>query len=273
MSESRRTLVDLLALERIDRSLYRHHNPEVGERRLFGGQVAAQALQAAANTVEADHAVNSLHAYFLRPGRYGVPIVFTVDRIRDGSSFTTRRVVATQDREAILNLDASFHAVEDGGDYEPPSPLGSVPDPDGLGGDKQRWGSHHQLLDARPVEVPGEDPAVGTRWIRIADTLGDDPVAHACGIAFFSDTGPLGTSRRAIGGPEGTASRESMMTASLDHCVWFHRPARADEWLYYRIEPVACGGARGLARGGIWSRDGHLVASVAQEGLLRWRHD
>lgn len=265
------SFVDLLDLEVIDRNLFRVLNGAEGGGRLFGGQVASQALRAAAHTVDADHRVNSLHAYFLRPGRFGVPVVFTVDRIRDGASFTTRRVVASQDGEAILNLDASFHGVEDGGEYEPPSPVGTAPPPEAVESDERRRASHHRFLDSRSIELDDDSTTARARWIRLVDDLPDDPVVHACAITFFSDTGPLGATRRAIGGAERDGWEGSMMTASLDHCVWFHRPARADQWLLYRLEPLVAGGARGLARGEIWSSDGRLVASITQEGLLRWR--
>ncbi|MFP3906597.1 MAG: acyl-CoA thioesterase [Acidimicrobiales bacterium] len=264
-------LTAVLDLERIDRDLFRGPDPGEREGRLFGGQVASQALRAAGATVEAEHQVNSLHAYFLRPGRFGTPVVFTVDRIRDGSSFTTRRVVATQHGEAVLNLDASFHVDEDGGVFQPQSPLAEVPDPDSVAPDRSRRGSHHRHLDSRPVEVPGDSDEARSRWVRIVDPMPDDPLVHACAITFLSDTGPLGAARRAIGGPEGDAWRESMMTASLDHCIWFHQPARADDWLFYRLEPVVVGRARGLSRGQIWTRDGVLAATVTQEALLRWR--
>jgi acyl-CoA thioesterase II len=271
MGESPLSFVSLLDLETIDKNVYRAMTPGEGGRRLFGGQVASQALRAAATTVEADHQVNSLHAYFLRPGHYGVPIVFTVDRIRDGSSFTTRRVVATQDGEAILNLDASFHGDEDGGEYEPPSPVDRAPDPDAAPADERRRAMHHRLLDTRRVSLEGGADTSRARWMRIAEELPDDPVVHACAITYFSDTGPLGTARRAIGGSEGDGWEASMMTASLDHCVWFHRPARADDFLLYCLAPVVVGRARGLTRGEIWTRDGQLAASITQEGLLRWR--
>jgi acyl-CoA thioesterase II len=272
MGDAPGSFVEMLDLEVIDKNLFRAHNAGEGGRRLFGGQVASQALRAAANTVEVEHQVNSLHAYFLRPGRYGVPIVFSVDRIRDGSSFTTRRVVASQDGEAILNLDASFHGVEEGGEYAPPSPLGGAPRPDSVERDERRRASHHRFLDSRSVDVEGDSPTARSRWIRLVDDLPDDPVVHACAITFFSDTGPLGATRRAVGAAEGDGWEARMMTASLDHCVWFHRPVRADQWLLYRLDPLVVGGARGLARGEIWTVDGRLAVSITQEGLLRWRH-
>lgn len=265
-------LIDLLALEQIDRDIYRGSNPGVGGGRVFGGQVASQALRAAAATVEVEHRVNSLHAYFLRPGRFGTPIVYTVDRIRDGSSFTTRRVVALQQGEAILNLDASFHKEETGGEYQLPSPVERavkpITVPRGSGG---FGGSHRRPIDMR--DVPPVSP-LGTRahWVKAAGRLPDDPVLHACVLTYFSDSGPVGAARRPLAAPGdrnmGGWDRR-MMTASLDHCVWFHRPVRADEWLYYELEAVACSNARGLARGEMWTEDGVLAVTVSQEALLR----
>jgi acyl-CoA thioesterase II len=271
MAETSLTPIPLFDLERIDPNLFRARATADREGRLFGGQIASQALRAAATTIEADHHVNSLHAYFLRPGRHGIPVVFTVDRIRDGSSFTTRRVVASQDGEAILNLDASFHGEEDGGGFQPDSPIDAVPPPESVEPDQRRRASHHLFLDSRTVVIDGDSPTARTRWMRWSDDLPDDPVVHACAIAFFSDTGPLGATRSAIGGEVGDGWERRMMTASLDHCVWFHRPVRADEWLLYRLDALVAGGARGLARGEIWTRDGQLAVSVTQEGLLRWR--
>jgi acyl-CoA thioesterase-2 len=265
------TFVDLLDLEVIDRNLFRAPNHGEGGYRLFGGQVASQALRAAATTVDPEQHVHSLHAYFLRPGRPGVPIILSVDRIRDGRSFTTRRVVATQDGEAILNLDASFHTLEEGPEYEPPCPVPRAPGPDGLGTD-DRWRlAHHRVLDTRSVTLDDEGPQERARWVRLVESLPDDPVVHACAITYFSDTGPLGAARRAVGSTEAPGSQSALMTASLDHCVWFHRPARADEFLLYRLEPLIVGRARGLSRGEIWTAGGYLAASVTQEGLLRPR--
>ena len=234
-----------LQLDRIDRDILRSPHPGEGDGRLFGGQVAAQALRAAATTVEADHRVNSLHAYFLRPGRFGMPVTFLVDRIRDGSSFSTRRVVAIQDGEAILNLDASFHADEPGETIRFDGPVGTVP-----------------------------PPAGSTRafWIRSRTALDDDPVLHACAITYLSDSGPVSAARRALGGGGRWGwDGIDLMTASLDHTMWFHRPVRADDWLLYDLQAVAVGGSRGLTRGSLWTADGDLAVSVTQEALLRRR--
>lgn len=265
------SLVALFDLEQIDKNLFRGPHPGEGGFRLFGGQVASQALRAAATTVVPEQLVNSLHAYFLRPGRFGTPVVFSVDRIRDGGSFSTRRVVATQDGEAILNLDASFHAIEDGGVFEPTSPVDTVDPPESLPRDPNRRGPHQRYIDYRSVDVPGDPDEARSRWVRTVEDLPDDPVLHACAITYLSDSGPVGTAGRAVGGPDETKWRPSMMTASLDHSLWFHRPARADDWLLYRLEPQVCFGARGLTRGQLWTKAGEAAVTVSQEALLRWR--
>lgn len=290
MPAAPRDLVSLLDLEQIDANVFRGPHPGDDGRRLFGGEVASQALRAAANTANPEHHVNSLHTYFLRPGRFGKPVVYTVDRIRDGGSFTTRRVVASQDGEAILNLDASFHKIEDGGRYQPHSPLSSVPGPETIATEPVR-APHQRLVDTRmiergpdpeefeagnpggtaPSETPnGIEPFVTSRWVRTLSELPDDPVIHACAITYLADSGPVGTVRRSVGGPIDPRTPD-MMTASLDHCLWFHLPARADEWLLYELEPAAAAGARGLAQGRIWTADGDLAVTVTQEALLRWR--
>ena len=268
-------LLELLSLEPIDRDIFRSPHPGEGMGRLFGGQVASQALRAAQATVDADHHVNSLHAYFLRPGRFGLPVTFVVDRIRDGSSFTTRRVVAQQEGEAILNLDASFHTAEDGEEFEAPNPIDLVPTPEELERDVSHLAPHRRVVDHREIEPP---PASSTRamWIRTVGQLPDDPDLHAAVLTYMSDSGPVSAARRAIGrggrwGREG--GERNLMTASLDHTLWFHRPARADEWLLYDLQAVACGRARGLTRASMWTRDGHLAVSVSQEALLRPKRD
>lgn len=261
-----------LQLDRIDRDILRSPHPGEGDGRLFGGQVAAQALRAAATTVEADHRVNSLHAYFLRPGRFGMPVTFLVDRIRDGSSFSTRRVVAIQDGEAILNLDASFHADEPGDTIRFDGPVGAVPPPDEVEGeDPSGQPAQRQPFDRREIEPP---PAGSTRafWIRSRTALDDDPVLHACVITYLSDSGPVSAARRALGGGGRWGwDGIDLMTASLDHTMWFHRPVRADDWLLYDLQAVAVGGSRGLTRGSLWTADGDLAVSVTQEALLRRR--
>jgi acyl-CoA thioesterase-2 len=274
MSDGLDRLLALLDLEPIDRNLYRGANPAGpgGGGRVFGGQVASQALMAASNTVEpaehndfAVHRVNSLHAYFLRPGRPGMPIVYTVDRIRDGSSFTTRRVVAVQDGEAIFNLDASFHKEEPGGEFELVAPLEGVPRPDDLPSRRDRWNARHGgPIETR--ELPSGPRPTTTRamWVRADGKLPDDFALHACVLTYVSDSGPVGAARRPLLG-----QYHRWMSASLDHTMWFHRPVRADEWLLYDLEAVACSNARGLARGTLYTEDGHLAVSITQEALIR----
>jgi acyl-CoA thioesterase-2 len=259
-------LARLLDLEQIERDVFRGANPGAEGGRLFGGQVASQALRAAQLTVEADHQAHSVHSFFLRPGRYGVPILLRVDRIRDGKSFSTRRVVAWQKGEAIFNLDASFHGVEDGPEFALPAPT-DTPAPDEIAR-ADRWGPHHDPIDSREVDL-GDAPARRV-WFKAAQPLPDDLAIHACVITYATDMGPMGAVRRAYASvTDGELGFGGMMGASLDHVLWFHRPVRADEWLLYDIEAVATAGARGLARGTLHTADGVLVASVAQEVLLR----
>ncbi|HUF34268.1 MAG TPA: acyl-CoA thioesterase domain-containing protein [Acidimicrobiales bacterium] len=264
--------VSLLELEVLDRDLFRGANPgSVGPGRVFGGQVAGQAMQAAAATVEVEHHPHSLHASFLRPGRRGTPIIYQVDRIRDGRSFTTRRVVGIQHGEAIFSLTASFHVLEASPEHQLPLPP-DVPPPDRC--EREEPGQHHihhHPFDIRELEPPAVvdgRPAASTRrmWVRTDGRLPDEPAVHASVVAFLSDMGPVGAARRALR-RKGEAGE--MMGASLDHTLWFHRPLRADEWLLYDLEAVAVAGARGLSRGTLSTEDGVLVASVAQEVLLR----
>jgi len=264
-------LVSLLDIERVEVDIFRGANPGSSPGRVFGGQVAAQALRAAGVTVEADHRAHSLHSYFMRPGRPGVPIVYRVERIRDGRSFTTRRVVAIQQGEAIFNLDASFQRAEDGLDHEVAMPVG-VPDPESLPS-REHGGWHHGPMDERDVPAPvapGGDGRVAARqvWVRAAGELPDEPALHACVIVYLSDMGPTGAARHPH---RASVPREAFRNASLDHAVWFHRAARADDWLLYTLEPVSTGGGRGLAWGTMHTRAGRLAAVVSQEVLLRVR--
>ncbi len=273
-------VVDLLDLERVEDDLFRGRQPAESGQRVFGGQVAAQALVAAARTVGADRPVHSLHAYFLRPGDPAVPILYEVDRIRDGRSFTTRRVVAVQHGRAIFNLQASFHTAEQG--FGHGDPLPDVPAPDGLPTVQEQLdgvpGLSHWFRRPRPVEMRyvNDPPAVAsakgepgsrtTVWVRAAGSLPDDPVLHVCVVAYASDVTLLETAVRAHGLSWGTGE---IMGASLDHAMWFHAPFRADDWWLYDQHTPFTGGGRGLAHGGIWTPDGTRVASVVQEGLVR----
>jgi acyl-CoA thioesterase-2 len=274
-------LVDLLDLEPIEVNIFRGTQPDEDRQRVFGGQVAGQALVAAARTVsEPGRLIHSLHSYFLRPGDPKVPILYEVDRIRDGRSFTTRRVVAIQHGLAIFNLAASFHEFEPGLDHhvEPPP---DVPPPDSLPTLQERMAPYRDklgdLLDRpRPIDIrhvppdPILEPGVRSEgqnvWLRANDKLPDDPLLHACIVTYASDLSLLDTTLR----PHGTSSlTQNIMMASLDHAMWFHRPFRADEWLLYVQRAVSNSGARGLASGGIYTADGRLAVSVMQEGLIR----
>ncbi len=283
VSERIDELLDLLDLEEIDANIYRGRNESDRRRRLFGGQVAAQALSAAGRTVAEGLLAHSLHAYFLRPGDPEVPVLYTVDRIRDGRSFTTRRVVAVQRGRAIFNMALSFHGDEPG--YEHQVPMPDAPDPETLPTWKQRveqlgekipedsrsWAPHSRPIDMRHVVPPtylGGGPSAGPNlaWLRVERKLPDDPFLHQCVLAYASDISLLDNVVRPHGrdGPLGP-----LMMASLDHAMWFHQRFRVDDWLLYAQESPVATGARGFARGAIYTRDGKLVASVAQEGLMR----
>jgi len=272
------SLVDLLDLEPIEVNIFRGRSPDEKRQRVFGGQVAGQALVAAGRTV-ARGTVHSLHAYFLRAGDPAVPILYEVDRIRDGRSFTTRRVVAIQHGRAIFNLSASFHVTEEGLDHQLAMP--SVADPETLPTFQERmapwkerlgdWYTQPRPIDTRYVE-PLPDRSLGSRpprqqvWMRADGGLPDNPLLHACVVAYASDMTLLDS----ILLPHGVSWGDGVvMMASLDHAMWFHRPFRADDWLLYDQESPSAFGARGLARGSIFTRSGTLVVSVAQEGLVR----
>jgi acyl-CoA thioesterase-2 len=266
-------LVDLLDLEPIEVNIFRGVSPQEDRQRVFGGQVAGQALVAAGRTVDTG-TVHSMHAYFLRPGDPSVPILYEVDRIRDGKSFTTRRVVAIQHGRAIFNLAASFHVEEHGYDHQLPMP--TVPEPDTLPTFQERMAEHRERLGEwldrpRPIDTrfvtpkpPNPEQDV---WIRADGKLPDDPLLHACVVAYASDLTLLDTTLL----PHRTRSWEvdRLMMASLDHAMWFHRAFRADDWLLYHHRSPSMSGARGFARGEIFTMDGDLVVSVAQEGLVR----
>jgi acyl-CoA thioesterase II len=273
-------LVDLLDLEQIEVNIFRGRSPDESRQRVFGGQVAGQALVAAGRTVEPDRHVHSLHAYFLRPGDPEVPIVYEVDRIRDGRSFTTRRVVAVQHGKAIFNLSASFQIRESGLDHQGQMP--AAPDPESLptmadrleaaGLPRDEFWSRPRPIDVRYPEVPpwlapdGAPQASHVVWMRADGTLSNDPLLHVCLVTYASDMTLLDSVLLAHG-----LSWQSgrINGASLDHAMWFHRPFRADDWLLYVQESPTSSGARGLARGDLWTRDGQHVVSVVQEGLLR----
>ncbi len=276
-------LIALLDLEALEVNLFRGVSPDEKMQRVFGGQVAGQALVAAGRTVDADRSVHSLHAYFLRSGDPSVPIVYEVDRIRDGKSFSTRRVVAIQHGRAIFNLQASFQIVESGPEHQTPMP--SVQEPESLptyrerlepfldkfGPDVVEWLTRDRPIDTRPTEMPSwldhaPRPPHQDVWIRANGTLPDDPLLHDCIVAYASDLTILDTAML----PHGVNWQDGQfMVASLDHAMWFHQQFRADEWLLYHQDSAIAHGARGLARGEIFRQDGVLAVTVMQEGLIR----
>jgi len=277
-----RQLVTLLDVEEIDTDLFRGPRLPGAVGRVFGGQVIAQALQAAQRSTEAPKIAHSLHAYFMRPGNDDYPIVFRVVRDFDGRSFATRRVIATQKGVPILTMTASFQIPEDGLHHQDAMP--DVPEPEALKNEQQlRAGgpapegspppAFARAIEVRPVEpalwaLPEAGPPVLNVWLRAIGTIGDDPAMHRAALAYASDLGLIAASRS----PHPvTLFDPRIQSASLDHALWLHEPFRADEWLLYSIESPWSGHARGLGRGRIFTRDGRLVASSAQEGLMRWR--
>lgn len=275
-------LLHVLDLERIEVNIFRGIGPQVSTPRVFGGQVAGQALIAAGRTVDSDRAVHSLHGYFVRPGDSTKPIVYQVDRIRDGRSFSVRRTQAFQNGQPIFFMSASFHVGETGLEHSEPAPQ-HVPPPEEVPTLPERLADHPDRLGiwsrtARPIDVryigesgfaaSGERPAAHEQrvWMRAAGTLPDDPLIHVCVLTYASDLTLLDTVLNQHGqvwGPGG------YLGTSLDHALWFHRPFRADEWfLYDSMSPSASAG-RGLATGRFFTRDGAHIVSAVQEGLLR----
>jgi acyl-CoA thioesterase-2 len=277
-------LLTILDLEPLEVNLFRGRSPQTTLQRVFGGQVIGQALVAASRTVDG-RPPHSLHAYFLLAGDPKVPIIYEVDRIRDGKSFTTRRVVAIQHGHAIFSMSVSFHNDEGGLDHQMPAP--DVSQPEALPSDAEirqhvlpqlpeavrRYYERERPIELRPVEYGryvGQKLEHGrfNVWIRATGRLPDDPAIHRCVLAYASDMMLLDTALV----PHGrSVFDKSIMGASLDHALWFHRPFRADEWLLYAQDSPNLHGARGFARGLIYAADGTLVASVTQEGLLRER--
>jgi acyl-CoA thioesterase-2 len=279
-------LVKLLALERLEENLFRGQSQDLGWGTVFGGQVLGQALSAAAQTVPASRPVHSLHAYFLRPGRVDRPIVYDVERIRDGGSFTTRRIVAIQGGEAIFNMAASFHGNEEGFDHEDEKP--EAPPPESAPTDQELWArqldrlppfARERAIAERPFELrlvdpdadlfrPQKKPPRRLVWLRARGPLPDDQALHRYLLAWVSDHSLVTTALF----PHGvTWLTRGMQVASLDHVMWFHRPVRVDDWLLYVIDSPSAHGARGFTRGKLFDQAGHLVASVAQEGLIRMK--
>ena len=274
MSKALDSLVELLDLEQIEANIFRGRSPSDWRQRVFGGQVAGQALVAAGRTVPTDRPVHSLHAYFIRPGDPAVPIVYLVDRVRDGRSFTTRRVSAIQHGKTIFTLSASFHHDEPGLSHG--SAMPAVPPAESISPARHEYFAGNPI-DLRFVGPPVftassavADPALDTThslvWLRADGELPDDPLLHVCLMTYVSDLTLLDTvlRRQGISWSDGQISG-----ASLDHAMWFHRPFRADRWLLYDQESPAAAGARGLARGQVFTDQGELVVSVVQEGLIR----
>ena len=285
MSGPTDALLTLLDLEPLEVNIYRGTNRDLGTGRVFGGQVFAQALVAARRTVEGPREAHSVHGYFILPGDLAAPIVYFVDRLRDGNSFTTRRVTAIQHGHAIFNLSASFHKTEDGLTHQNVMPEVLAPEslspeldliremakriPESL----RPVLTQDRPLDFRPVAPadpfrPEVRSPVRHVWFRAIATLPDDPLIHQAVLAYASDYGLLPTALQ----PHGLSFRSrGLQMASLDHSLWMHRPFRADEWLLYATDSPAAAGARAFVRGSIYTRGGALVASVAQEGLIRMR--
>lgn len=287
MSEAVETLIDILDLEAIEKNIYRGESPDVGWQRVFGGQVIGQALVAAQRTVDEERIVHSLHGYFMRPGDPSVPILYEVDRIRDGKSFTTRRVVAIQHGHAIFSMSASFQIVEPGLEHYLEMP--DTPMPEDLPSEKQladqfidhapegvrNYWQRERPIELRPINLehyisskklkPKQDI-----WFRATGKLPDNTAVQQAVLAYASDMTLLDTSLFAHGK---AVFDPKIQVASLDHSMWFHRPMNMEDWHLYSQDSPNSSGARGLTRGSIYTREGVLVASVAQEGLIRQRDE
>ena len=286
MSNALQQLVELLGLERLDDTNFRGQSQDLGWGNIFGGQALGQALSAAAQTVPQDRLVHSLHAYFLRLGDASKPVHYAVDCIRDGKSFTTRRVVAEQKGRAIFNLAASFQRVEDGPEHQRPM-MPEAPDPESLPteseiirryADRLPPGMRRRGESDRPFEIRNVDPMDPTNpekrppvrqvWCRANGPLPDDAALHRYLLAYASDFNMMPTAVQ----PHGLSwLKREIIVASLDHAMWFHQPFRVDEWLLYDLESPSASGARGLVNGRFFKRDGTLVATTLQEGLMRPR--
>jgi acyl-CoA thioesterase-2 len=278
-------LLELLDLEPLEVNIYRGRNRDIGSTRVFGGQVFAQALVAARRTVDEAREAHSVHGYFILPGDLSAPIVYFVDRLRDGTSFATRRVTAIQHGQAIFNLSASFHRVESGLEHQLDMP--DVPPPDSLPSElslirgiadriperyRATW-TQDRPIDFRPIDpvdlfIPEVRAPLRRFWFRAQGEMPDEPLLHQAVLAYASDYSLITTALL----PHGVPFRApALQLASLDHALWLHRPFRADEWLLYSIDSPVSHSARAFARGSIFTQSGELVASVAQEGLVRLR--
>jgi acyl-CoA thioesterase-2 len=275
-------LLRLLELERLELDLFRGESRDIGSPQVFGGQVLGQALRAAYSTIPSGHIVHSLHAYFLKRGDFNAPIVYSVDRSRDGQSFSSRRVTAVQHGQQIFHMAASFQVPEEGVEHQTPMPV--LPEPESLPAAAVPAETLAQLPEkmrrfferARPFEVrlvdpvdllhPSAAPPAQAVWLRATDPLPDDDELHRCLLAYVSDYYLLNTSMR----PHALQFlSKNLVIASIDHAMWFHRPMRVDEWFVHVLDSPSASGCRGFARGSIYTRGGELAASTAQEGLLR----
>lgn len=280
-------VIEILDLEEIEQNHYRANSPNEGWQRVYGGQVIGQALVAASRTVDIERRAHSLHGYFLRGGDTSIPILYKVDRIRDGKSFTTRRVEAIQNGRAIFTMSISFQVAEEGLSHQFEMP--DVPDPEDLRDEDELrceqakdWPQEFQdaytfssAIQLRPIDpidlmAPRAMPPQQMCWMKSREVLPEDPRLHQCVLAYLSDWSLLDTATRphAI-----NYLNQNVQMASLDHAMWFHRPFRADEWMLYVQDSPAAGGARGFNRGLIYSRNGDLIASATQEGLMRIHAD
>jgi acyl-CoA thioesterase-2 len=283
MSAAMQELLSILDLEKLEHNLYRGRSPKVNWQRVFGGQTIAQSLVAAQRTVEPDRYVHSLHAYFMRPGDITVPIIYEVERLRDGGSFTTRRVTAIQHGQAIFSLEASFQVDENGLEHQVPMPRG-VARPEKLKTQRElldhaehvpenirRYWARERPLEIKPVTLEHYTsreklPPEQNIWLRATGPVPDDRAMQTAVLAYLSDMTLLDTSTfphgRAVFDPD-------LQVASLDHAMWFHRPHPLDGWLLYTQDTPSSSGSRGFTRGALYAEDGTLIASVAQEGLIR----
>ena len=284
MTQGLNDLLQQFQLERLEVNLFRGLSRDTGSPQVFGGQVLGQALMAAHGTIDDGRVVHSLHGYFLRRGDFTKPIVYSVDRSRDGGSFSARRVVAVQNGEQIFICSASFQEPEEGLEYQasmpkvpPPEELAPLTKPPQAEMDKfpeklRRWLEIERPFEFRPVQrynplsPVATDPPVRQIWMRAVGKLPDDNTLHRCLLAYISDYWLLDTSTM----PHGSSFlRGNLIMASIDHAIWFHRHARVDDWLLYSLDSPSSSGARGFARGSFYTRDGVLAASTAQEGLIR----
>lgn len=272
MSAALDELLEMLNLERIEERLFRAYHPKDREHRLYGGQIMAQALRAADHTVPEDRFVHSLHGYFLRPGDPAIPALIDVEPIRDGRSFSTRRVVVIQHGQAIFNMDASFQVREGGLEHQFDMPAREPPADDRIPVGMHEWAllswrHDHARLSSGEAQPPCQD-----LWFRANGEVPDEPIVHTCLAVYESDNALLGTARLPH---RGVMDRARMQMASLDHAMWFHAPPledwRADEWLLYTLDAPSGSAARGYNRGMIYTAAGRLVASTMQEGLMRQR--